>query len=197
MLRSLVDTRPDMSCSPITKPEYDKQESELPSDISDLVRQIGSEIGEAIRDSLLQTRHASLSPGGWFGENTNISDTKMSNATVIDASKLNLVLKSEITAPPYYRGDGTDRCSMMECEELMQVYLDKKEVVDSERFEEVMNRLMGRARDIIKDWLSNRIDIPTVDGVFTVLRHNFSDSSSSGMPLADFYSVKPYSDESS
>lgn len=32
--------------------------------------------------------------------------------------------------------------------------------------------------------------------MFTVLRHHFSDSSSSGIPLADFYSVKPYSNES-
>ncbi|KAL1277421.1 hypothetical protein QQF64_024094 [Cirrhinus molitorella] len=85
----------------------------------------------------------------------------------------------------------------MEWEELMRVYLNKKEVVDSERVEEVMNRLMGRARDIIKVWLSNRMVTPTVDAVFTVLRHHFSDSSSSGMPLADFYSVKPYPNESS
>lgn len=85
---------------------------------------------------------------------------------------------------------------MMEWEELMRVYLNKKEVADSDRVEEVMNRLMGRARDIIKVWLSNRLVTPTVDAVFTVLRHHFSDSSSSGMPLADFYSVKPYSNES-
>ncbi|KAI2666752.1 Elongation factor G [Labeo rohita] len=84
----------------------------------------------------------------------------------------------------------------MEWEELMQVYLNKKEVVDSERVEEVMNRLMGRARDIIKVCLGNRMVTLTVDAVFTVLRHPFIDSSSSGMPLADFYSVKPYSNES-
>ncbi|KAI2645127.1 Gag polyprotein [Labeo rohita] len=95
-----------MSCSPVTKPEYAKHELDLPSDTSDLVRQIGSEIGEAIRDSLLQTRHSSLSPSGCFGENTNFSDTKMSNATIIDASKL--VLKSEKTAPSYYRGEAAE-----------------------------------------------------------------------------------------
>ncbi|XP_058603961.1 uncharacterized protein LOC131522474 [Onychostoma macrolepis] len=199
LLRLSVDARPDVGCSPITKsgnPEYTKHDSGLPSDMSNLVRQIGSEIGEAIRDSLLQTRHSSLSPSGCLGESSNVSDTKMSNATIIDASKLNLILKSEITAPPYYRGDGTDKCSMMEWEELMRVYLNKKEVVNSERVEEVTNRLMGRARDIIKVWLSNRMVTPTVDAVFTVLRHHFSDSSSSGMPLADFYSVRPYSNES-
>lgn len=199
MLR-LSDARLDIRCSPITKPgspECTKHESGLSNDMSNLIRQIGSEIGEAIRDSLLQTRHSSLTSSGCFGENTNISDTKMPNATIIDASKLNLVLKSEITAPPYYRGDGTDKCSMMEWEELMRVYLYKKEVVDSERVEEIMNRLMGRARDIIKVWLSNRIITPTVDAVFTVLRHHFSDSSSTGLPLADFYSVKPYCNESS
>lgn len=78
----------------------------------------------------------------------------------------------------------------------MRVYLNKNEVVDSKRVEEVSNRLMGRARDIIKVWLSNRIVTPTVDAVFTVLRHHFSDSISSGMPVANFYSVKPYSSES-
>lgn len=77
--------------------------------MSDLVRRIGFEIGEAIRDNLLQTGYSSLSPGDCFGENTNIFDTQMSNATVIDASKLNLVLMSEVTAPPYNSGDGTLR----------------------------------------------------------------------------------------
>ncbi|KAF7705597.1 hypothetical protein HF521_020883, partial [Silurus meridionalis] len=184
------------NCSPITKPYmHNKHESGLSSDVSDLVRQIGSEIGEAIRDSLLQTRHSSLPSSGCSGENINVSDAKMSNTTIIDASKLNLVLKPEITAPPYFRGDGTDKCSVMEWEELMWVYLNKREVIGLERVEEVMNRLMGRARDIIRVWLSNRTVTPTADTVFTVLRHHFSDSSSSGMPLADFYSVKPFSNE--
>lgn len=198
-VRSSVDTRPDMCCSPIAKPvkpEYTNVESGLTNEMSDLVRQIGSEIGEAIRDTLLQTGRSSLTSSGRFADAANSFDTKVSNATIIDASKLNLVLKSEVSSPPYYRGDGTDKCSMMEWEELMRVYLNKKEVADSDRVEEVMNRLMGRARDIIKVCLSNRLVTPTVDAVFTVLRHHFSDSSSSGMPLADFYSVKPYSNES-
>lgn len=195
-----VDAGPDVSCSPITNPgnlEFTNTDSGLPSDMSSLIRQIGSEIGEAIRDSLLQARHSSLPPSGYLGDNPNVSESNVSNATIIDASKLNLVVKSEVTAPLYYRGDGTDKCSMMEWEELMRAYFDKKEVVDSERVGEVMNRLMGRARDIIKVWLSNRMVTPTVDAVFAVLRHHFSDYSSSGMPLADFYSVKPYPNESS
>ncbi|KAL1268830.1 hypothetical protein QQF64_034193 [Cirrhinus molitorella] len=71
VLRSSFDTMPDMSGSPIMKPgnsEYTKNKSGLSNDMSDLVRQIGSEIGEAIRDSLLQARPSSLSPSDLFLE---------------------------------------------------------------------------------------------------------------------------------
>lgn len=113
-VRSLGDTRPDMCCSPIAKPvkpEYTNVESGLTNEMSDLVRQIGSEIGEAIRDTLLQTGHSSLPSSDRFADDKNISDTKVSNTTIIDASKLNLVLKSEVSSPPYYRGDSTDKCT--------------------------------------------------------------------------------------
>lgn len=96
-VRSSVDTRPDMCCSPIAKPvkpEYSNVESGLTNEMNDFVRQIGSEIGEAIRDTLLQTGRSSLTSSGRFADATKISDTKVSNATIIDAFKLNLAVLS-------------------------------------------------------------------------------------------------------
>lgn len=67
----------------------------------------------------MQTGHSGPPSNDRFGETTNIPDTKVLNATIMDATKLKLVLKSEVTAPPYYHGDCTDKCSMMEWEELI------------------------------------------------------------------------------
>ena len=44
----------------------------------------------------------------------NGSQPEQCGTTVIDASKLNLLLHSDINVPPYFRGDNSDKCSVFE-----------------------------------------------------------------------------------
>ena len=49
-----------------------------------------------------------------------------------------------------YRGDGSDKLSVHEWEELMFTYLRRRHVELGEQHQEMLSRLMGKARDIVK-----------------------------------------------
>lgn len=203
-VRSMVASAADreMCGTPFIKENdsgYAPGEPELSGQMGNLIRQIGSEIGQSIRDSMMRMKFDdySNSPSTRkFQEGASGHVTEQLNSTVIDASKMNLILKTEVAAPPHFRGDGSDRYSIMEWEDMMKVYLSKLEVTDSEMVDEIMNRVMGRARDVMRVWLRNGSTTPTADSVFSVLKQHFGEQSSSGIPLADFYSVRPYPRES-
>ncbi len=186
-----------VKCAGVREPrasnfEYAPQESELSGQMSNLIKKIGSEIGQSIRESMMRTGFPNYPSAKKSQESVSGHVTDQTNMTVIDASKMNLILKAEVTAPPHFRGEGSDKCSIMEWEDMMRVYLNKLDVTDSEMIDEIMNRVMGQARDVMKVWLGNGTTTPTVDSVFSALKQRFGDQSSSGIPLADFYSVRPY-----
>ncbi|KAK9958539.1 hypothetical protein ABG768_010652, partial [Culter alburnus] len=176
--------------------EFAPRESEMSGQMSNLIKQIGIEIGQSIRESMMRPDFFNHPSAGKFREGVSGHVTDPSNTTVIDASKMNLILKAEVSTPPHFRGDGSDKYSVMEWEDMMRVYLNKLDVTESEMVDEIMNRVMGRARDVMRVWLRNGSTTPTVDSVFSVLKQHFGDQSSSGIPLADFYSVRPYPRES-
>ena len=61
-----------------------------------------------------------------------------------------LVMKTDVKEPPYFRGDGTDRHTVHEWEEMMSVYLNKRGVPPQEYSMEIMSRLMGRLETLLK-----------------------------------------------
>lgn len=73
----------------------------------------------------------------------------------IDASKLNLALRSERKDPPFFRGESMDKYSLCEWEGLMRGYLDKSSNSGRVCVDKLVSRLMGRARDVIRIWLRN------------------------------------------
>ncbi|KAL3969329.1 microtubule-associated protein, RP/EB family [Sarotherodon galilaeus] len=78
-----------------------------------------------------------------------------------------------------FRSDGTDRCS--------------QEVPIDGQADEIISRLMGKARDVVRVALRSDpgLDVKQKpDLVFGVLRHYFNDSSLC-LPLADFYATLP------
>lgn len=93
------------------------------SQLVDLIKCIRSEIGESIRVTFMQNAASGFSPVSDSDQSNSISQTYQGGATVIDASKINLVLRSDVNAPPYFRGDDSDKCSVFEWEELMRGYL--------------------------------------------------------------------------
>ncbi|KAJ8375590.1 hypothetical protein SKAU_G00061700 [Synaphobranchus kaupii] len=81
----------------------------------------------------------------------------------------------------------------------MRVYLNKREFDSHEFVGEVVNKLMGRARDITKVWLRNNCRVSErgdVDAVFRILKQHFGDAVCSAIPLADFYATRPRASES-
>lgn len=91
--------------------------------------------------------------------------------------------------PPYFRGDGSDKYSVSEWEELMWSYSLKQGYSGTECIEEVINRLLGKARDVTKVWLRSNPYVTDVNVVYGVLRRHFGDAVHSDLPLADFYAV--------
>ena len=83
---------------------------------------------------------------------------RSSNQPTLDLSQLSLVLKPDAREPPVFRGDGADRCSIDEWIELMSTYLRRKNAVTSEQSDEILIRLMGRAKDVVRnqDWITQQ-----------------------------------------
>lgn len=159
------------------------------------VKQLSSDISQSIKASLFPNRQ--LPTSTLCHDCQRCSHVDQCGTTIIDASKMNLVLKSG-REPPYFRGDSSDKCSVFEWEDLMRAYLEKGNYSDQERIDEIINKLMGRARDVIQIWLRNSASVSRtgdVDMVFRILKQHFGGVISTGLPLADFYATKPYHNE--
>lgn len=164
--------------------------------LTDLIRSIGAEIGESIKASLQQQGPFDQTCAVTPDRSQHVSHSDQGSTTVIDASKLNLVLRSEVNVPPYFRGDGSDKYSLSEWEELMRSYSLKQGYSGIACIEEVINRLLGKARDVTKVWLRSNPNVTDVNVVYSVLRRHFGDVVHSDLPLADFYAVLPLTGES-
>ena len=157
---------------------------------SEQVRDISFNISQAVSANILHTMHSgspSLSTGHSPG-----------GGSFIDGSQLNLVLKSQKKEPPFFRGDNSDKFSLSEWEGLMRAYLGRSGYTGRECVDELVGRLVGRARDVVRIWLrsnSHVFDSGDVEAVFGVLRQHFDSVVRSGMPLADFYATLPYPSE--
>lgn len=157
--------------------------------MTELVREMGSQIGSQIAASLSSSR-----------QEIPKNDPDSTQHSVPDWSRMNVVLRSDIKEPPTFRGDSTDRCTAREWQELMHVYLNKKGYSVSEQGQEILDKLMGRARDVVKTCIRNNplINIhrdPQV--IFSILRQHFGEAVSSTTPMRDFYETLPKQSESS
>lgn len=86
-----------------------------------------------------------------------------------------------------------------EWEEIMSIYLNKRGIPPQEHSKEIMSRLMGKARDIVKVILCSMPSLQPAENtklVFDILKQHFSEVTYSSMPLADFYNILPLAGES-
>lgn len=105
-----------------------------------------------------------------------------------------LVMQSDVKEPPSFRGDSTDKLSIHEWEEQIDLYLRKRGVPTGEQAQEIMSRLGGRARDIIKITLRSNPSLNSGEDprvIIDILKQHFSELTYSSMPLADFYNTLP------
>ena len=126
------------------------------------------------------------------------TDYSQWGGTFIDASKLNLILKSERKEQPFFRGDSTDKYPLCEWEGYMRGYLDKSSYTGRKRGDELVSRLLGHASDVIRIWRRNNVQVSdsgNVDAAFWTLRQHSDSAVYSGMPLADSHSPTPYVNE--
>ena len=144
-----------------------------------MAHQIGLSIGEAIV-SRLESRSPSANAGG------------------LDVSNLSLLLKSDVREPVCFRGDSSDKGTVREWEEAMLVFMRKKGFSAHEQSGEVLSRLMGRAREVVKVVLRSNPTTDLSQGpdlIFDILKQHFSDDPFSSLPVADFCATVPLTNE--
>ncbi len=97
--------------------ENSPQESDILGQMSNLIKQIGSEIGQSIRESMKRSEFPNYPSAKKSQEGVGGHVTDQTCTTVLDASKINFILKAEVAAPPHFSGDVSDKCSIMEWED--------------------------------------------------------------------------------
>lgn len=170
-----------------------KQNEHNTQELRELIGELGSQIGESIAGRLLASQQFDCQQPA----NANSPRSESSNM-MADLSKVSLIVKSDIKEPPMYRGDSTDKYSIQEWIEAVEVYLHKKDQPLSEQVEEVLNHLLGRAKSIVKVGLksSSSSNSPvTPETIYNILRRYFSETPGSCLPLADFYATQPTAKE--
>lgn len=162
--------------------------------LRDLIGELGSQIGDSIVTRLL-TNQASILPDP-APSSEQLPSMTMPLSPNLDLSKLNLIVKADIKDPQMFRGDGSDKCTILEWIEQMEVFLSKKGCNKADSVEEILNHLCGRAKSIVKVKLkSSSAAVLCPEVVYEVLRRYFSESPGSCQPLADFYATQPKHNE--
>ena len=162
-----------------------------------LITELGKHIGDTVTARLMSDRDYVGTQA--FPPDTYNGGSRQPQSTTVDMSQLNVVLKSEVKDPPMFRGDGTDKYTVSEWVDLMDTFLKKKKVGVTDKADEILSKLMGRAKDVVK--IALRSD-PSRDSnqhpevIYAILKQHFSDISYSCMPLAEFYSTLPKHRES-
>lgn len=158
--------------------------------LRDLIGELGSQIGDSIVSRLLTSQNPPITNPVPSSEQQPTRTMPLS--TTLDLSKLNLVVKADIKEPQMFRGDCSDKCSISEWIEQMEMYLSKKGCSKADSVDEILNHLSGRAKSIIKVKLKSTSTLtPSPEMIYEVMRRYFSESPSSCQPLADFYATQP------
>ncbi|XP_026049107.1 uncharacterized protein LOC113036809 [Astatotilapia calliptera] len=163
-------------------------------ELRELIGELGTQIGESIASRLLSSQ-VPLGPN----QTAPAESPKVKSPdTTLDLSKVNLVVRQDIKDPPMYRGDDADKYSVHEWIDMMEVSLEKRGLSRAVQVDEVLNHLLGRAKNIVKVGLkSNSCSgvVTNPETIYAILRRYFSDSPGSCQPLADFYATQAVAKE--
>lgn len=161
--------------------------------LTDMVGQLGAQIGESIVAKLMSAGVVNLS-----------SDTQTQNparSTSCDVTTCDSPHVTVHVAPDKdlqtFKGDGTDKLSVQDWIDMTKLYLKKRGIPIHEQAEEIMGHLLGKARDVVRIALRGNPDLSVAEKpsvVYDILLRYFSDVSSC-LPLADFYATLPKAKE--
>lgn len=168
--------------SPQTTPHAD-----LSTLISELADQIGQSIAAQLRGDKNTTEPVlTESPRSEQGHSG------------LNLSGVRLVMQSDVKEPPVFTGDSSDKCSVREWVDLMNMYFVKRNTPTEQQSQEILSKLMGKAKDIVRVTLRNNLSldhIQTPGLIFDILKQHYSELTYSSMPMADFYNTRPLQHE--
>lgn len=163
--------------------------------LSNLITHIAQQVGQTIRDQL---RSDSVGRGVGGTQAQSSVGQLPSDPTYLNLTGAKLVLQSDVREPPVFRGDGSDKNTVCEWEELMEVYFKKRATPLDEQHAELMCKLMGKAKDIVRITLRSNTSLKPQENpkiIYDILRQHFTPVTYSCMPMADFYSTVPQARE--
>ncbi|KAI2654682.1 Gag-Pol polyprotein [Labeo rohita] len=156
--------------------------------LRDLIGELGSQIGDSIVSRLLASQNP-VTPSTSVPSNAVAPEPSNASRSLTNVS---LIVKPDVREPPMFRGDGTDKHTVQEWIELMELYLHKADCSHTDQVDEILSHLLGRAKSIVKVRLKSSPNEAVSSGtIYDVLRRYFSESPGSCQPLADFYATHP------
>lgn len=194
---------------PIHQTPASKRTDQLPasSDISDpalshLITHIAQQVGQVMSAQLKGESKADedrgVSSGDRGVQHPNSGADQTPNDLTHNLSGIRLVMQDNVKEPPSFRGDASDKLSVYEWEELMDTYLRKRSIPLKEQHQEILYKLMGKAKDIVKVSLRSNPTLKPQENpkiIIDILKQHFSETTCSSMPLADFYGTVPMTGE--
>lgn len=144
-------------------------------DLGSLINEIAEKLGQSITAQLRSDR--------------STHSNNFEQPTEMTLSNVKLVMQSDVKEPSIFRGGGSDRLTVQEWENLMSLYLRKRAIPIHKQSQEILDRLMGKAGDVVRNKLRNYTSVDHCKNpqlIFDILKQHFSTITYSSMPLADF-----------
>lgn len=167
-------------------------EHDILGQMGDIVRHIGQQLA----DSLL-THLSRSSPADVVTSGINSDSHTPAQDSVSSSSQLHVVSQRKVKDPPTFRGDSSDTVTLEEWIELMHTFIRKGGLTTEKQGEEILIHLRGKAKDVVKVGVkSSGVDVKSSpDSIYSLLRKHFSCKKFSPLPLQDFYTTLPESQE--
>lgn len=129
-----------MSSTPVARNEDTTQQ------LRELIGELGSQIGDSIVSRLLASQTPLTPQQSHSPEPVRVEAL----SSTIDLTKVNLVVKADVKEPPMFRGDGTDKYSVQEWIDMMEVYLHKKDCSNVQQIDEILGHLWAELKALSK-----------------------------------------------
>lgn len=161
------------------------------ADLSTLISELADQIGQSIAAQLRRDKGTN--------ESVLTDSARVEQAhSMLNLSGVKLVMQSDVKEPPSFRGDSTDKYSVCEWVDLMNMYLVKRNIPTEQQSQEILSRLMGKAKDVVRVTLRNNLSLDHIHTprlIFDILKQHYSELTYSSMPMADFYNTRPQQNE--
>lgn len=189
--RTSFSTHMHTDTSPIM--QHKSSEDLSSPDLGNLITQLAHQIGESIANQIQKTA------GNQSDKSAPTPSVNMAEGPPeLNLTGVKLVMQADVKEPPHFRGDETDKYTVHEWEEVMDVYLKKRGIPPNEHSHEIISKLVGKAKDVVRVTLRSIPSLKPAEDpklVFDILKQHFSEVTYSSMPLADFYNTLPLTAE--